>query len=78
MVAWYLHLMLTYFKGNTELALLAYNGGAASVDGWQKDALLSNRDDLLRWIGYGQTREYLERVALNYQVYQALYAGEGK
>ncbi len=75
MGAWLLHFLLQYFNGDLELAIAAYNGGAASVDGWQKDPLVKDRDDFLRWIGYGQTREYLERVSLNYQIYQALYGG---
>ncbi len=75
MGAWFLHFLLQYFDGDLELAIAAYNGGAASVDGWQEDPRVKDRDDFLRWIGYGETREYLERVSLNYQIYQALYGG---
>ena len=78
MGAWYLRFLLDYFDGDVQLALAAYNGGAGSVEGWQADPLVSNRDDLLRWIGFGETREYLEQVSLNYRVYQALYAGGGE
>lgn len=78
MGAWYLHFLTTYFKGDMDLALLAYNGGAGSVESWQKDPLVTDRDDLLRWIGFGETREYLERVSLGYRVYQELYGGAGK
>lgn len=76
MGAWFLHFLADYFEGDFELAIAAYNGGATSVDRWQADPLVSNRDDLLRWIGFGQTREYLERVSLSYQVYQELYASD--
>ena len=75
MGAWFLHFLLQYFDGDLELAIAAYNGGAASVDGWQEDPRVKDRDDFLRWIGYGETREYLERVSLNYQIYRALYGG---
>ncbi len=74
MGAWYLHYLSSYFKGDLDLALMAYNGGAGSVESWQKDPMVSDRDDLLRWVGFGETREYLERVSLSYQVYQELYA----
>ncbi len=74
MGAWFLRFLLDYFDGDLELAIAAYNGGAGSVDSWQADPLVSNRDDLLRWIGFGETREYLERVSLSYRVYQELYA----
>jgi soluble lytic murein transglycosylase len=78
MGAWYLHFLLQYFKGDQELAIAAYNGGQGSVDTWLKDPLVTSRDDLIRWIGYGQTREYLERVSLNYEMYQALYPGDAQ
>ena len=74
MGAWLLRFLLDYFDGDLDLAIAAYNGGAGSVDLWQADPLVSNRDDLLRWIGFGETREYLERVSLSYRVYQELYA----
>jgi soluble lytic murein transglycosylase len=74
MGAWNLRFLIDYFKGDLELALMAYNGGAASVESWLKDPRVANRDDLLRWIGYGETREYIERVSLSYRVYQELYA----
>jgi soluble lytic murein transglycosylase len=78
MGAWFLRFLLDYFDGDLELAIAAYNGGAGSVDGWQANPLVSDRDDLLRWIGFGETREYLGHVALNYRVYRALYAGDSE
>ncbi|MFL7811087.1 MAG: lytic transglycosylase domain-containing protein, partial [Anaerolineae bacterium] len=65
-----------HFQGDLELVIAAYNGGAGSMDSWLADPLVSNRDDLLRWIGYGETREYLSRVSLSYRVYRALYGEE--
>ena len=78
MGAWFLHFLADYFEGDLELAIAAYNGGAGSVDSWQADPLVSNRDDLLRWIRFGETREYLARVSLSYRVYQELYASDSK
>lgn len=75
MAAWLLRFLLDYFDGDVELAIAAYNGGAGSVDTWLADPLVSDRDDFLRWIGFGQTREYLQRVSLYYLIYQQLYAG---
>lgn len=73
MGAWYLHFLTGYFKGDLDLAIAAYNGGAGSVQEWQKDPLVKDRDDLIRWIGFGETREYLEGVSLTYQVYKEIY-----
>jgi soluble lytic murein transglycosylase len=77
MGAWFLRFVLDYFDGDLELAIAAYNGGAGSVESWQAYPLVSDRDDLLRWIGFGETREFVERVSRNYQVYRALYAEGG-
>lgn len=75
LAAWLLRFLLEYFDSDTELSIAAYNGGAGSVDTWKDDPLVSDRDDFLRWIGFGQTREYLERVSLYYRIYRELYAG---
>ena len=76
MAAWFVRFLLDYFDEDPELVIPAYNAGAGSVDNWQADPLVSDRDDFLRWIWYGSTREYLEKVSLDYRVYQALYEGE--
>jgi soluble lytic murein transglycosylase len=76
MAAWLLRFLLDYFDEDTDLVVAAYNGGAGSVDAWQEHPLVSDRDDFLRWIGFGQTREYLERVSLYHRIYHELYAVE--
>lgn len=76
MGAWLLRFLTDYFDGDLELAVLAYNAGAGSVESWQAEPAVENRDDLLRRIGYNETRLYLKRMALSYQVYRALYASE--
>jgi soluble lytic murein transglycosylase len=77
MGAWFLRFLLDYFDGDLELAIAAYNGGAGSVESWQAHPLVSDRDDLLRWIGFGETREFVERVSRNYRMYRALYTEGG-
>ncbi|MEA3375335.1 MAG: transglycosylase SLT domain-containing protein [Chloroflexota bacterium] len=77
MGAWYLRHLLDYYDGDLELAIPAYNAGPGNVDAWRNDPLVSDQADFIRWIGFGQTREYLEHVALNYRVYQVLYGERG-
>jgi len=76
MGGWLLSFLSDYFDGDLELAIPAYNAGAGSVETWQADPMVSNRDDLLRWINFGETRLYLERVLLSYQIYQELYVDQ--
>jgi soluble lytic murein transglycosylase len=77
MAAWFLRFLMDYFDGDMDLVVAGYNGGAGSVDSWQDDPLVKTRDDFLRWIGFGQTREYLENVGLNYEIYRWLYPEVG-
>lgn len=70
--AWQLKALLERYKGDVTLALMGYNAGAATVDGWLQQPISQNRDDLLRFIPYGETREYVSRVLLNYLIYRAL------
>jgi soluble lytic murein transglycosylase len=73
MGAWFLSYLLDYFEGDLDLAIMAYNAGAASVEEWQADPMVNDRDDLIRWVWYGESREYLQRVSLAYSIYQELY-----
>lgn len=70
---WYIKYLLEYFKNDLELAILAYNGGFTNVEQWLADPMVNDRDDLIRWIWFGETREYLERVMYAYQVYKEVY-----
>ena len=78
MGAWFLHFLSNYFERDLELALAAYNGGASNVESWQSAPQVSDRNDLIRWILFGETREYLERVSLSHLVYQELYANPSR
>jgi soluble lytic murein transglycosylase-like protein len=72
----YVSQMLTQFEGDMELALMAYNAGPAAVSRWLQDPQIEDRHDLLRFAWYGETREYLQRVGLDYLIYQQVWADE--
>lgn len=72
--SFYLRWLLDYLDGDLELVIASYNRGqgyikrlfeGAGVDG--------DKDELYREIDASETREYLQRVMVNYQVYQTLY-----
>ncbi|MFQ5923510.1 MAG: transglycosylase SLT domain-containing protein [Anaerolineales bacterium] len=71
---WYLSYLLDQFDGDLELALAAYNGGELNVRDWLEDPMVGDRHDLIRWIGFGETREYLGRVLINLWVYREIYS----
>ncbi len=68
----YLGSLSQVFTGDLERAVMAYNAGPGNVQTWLEDPRVHNNDDLYRWVGFGETREYLMRVMLDYRVYQAL------
>jgi soluble lytic murein transglycosylase len=76
--AWYLRHLLDYFQGDIEYALAAYNGGPGNVNAWKENPLIQEKADFLRWIGFGETREYVPKVLLSYEVYKWLEQAEGE
>ena len=39
-----------------------------------QNSFLTDRDDLLRLLPYGETREYVQRVGLDYLIYGEVWA----
>ncbi len=70
--AWYLHHLLDYFEGDLDYAVAAYNGGPGNVNAWKESSLIQEKADFLRWIGLSETREYVPKVLLSYEVYRWL------
>lgn len=72
----YLHELLNRYGGALPLAIAAYNAGPHKVDEW----LAENGDprtgqvDIIDWIeliGFGETRNYVQRVIENIVIYRA-------
>jgi soluble lytic murein transglycosylase len=53
--------LLNQYDGRIALALAAYNAGAAPITRWQPTHLM-DADIWIENIGYGETRDYVERV----------------
>ena len=76
--AWYLRHLLDYFEEDLHYAVAGYNGGPGNVNAWKENPLVREKADFLRWIGFGETREYIPKVLLSYEVYRWLEEAEGK
>jgi soluble lytic murein transglycosylase len=74
---WYLHHLLDYFGSDLDYAIAAYNGGPGNVSAWKGNPLIQEKADFFRWIGSAQTREYVPKVLLSYEVYKWLEQVEG-
>lgn len=72
--AFYLRWLLDYLGGDTELVIASYNRGQGYIKRlFQSDYVAGSKDELYREIDSLETREYLQRVMMNYEVYKQLY-----
>jgi soluble lytic murein transglycosylase len=74
--SYYLRYLLDHYGGNEMLALAAYNGGLANVEGWVARAGAAGRTLALAEIPFSETRAYVLRVIRAQQDYRALYPRE--
>jgi len=77
LAAWYLRHLLDYFEEDLHYAVAAYNGGPGNVNEWKENPLVQEKADFFRWIGFGETREYVPKVLLSYEVYRWIEQVEG-
>jgi soluble lytic murein transglycosylase len=71
--SYYLRYLLDHYHGNEMLAVAAYNGGLANVDGWLAKAHGAGRDLNVEEIPFPETRDYVERVLVAQRDYRATY-----
>jgi soluble lytic murein transglycosylase len=74
--SYYLRYLLNHYDGNEMLAVAAYNGGIANVDGWVAEAKSKGRSLPVSAIPFAETREYVRRVLAAQQAYRSTYARE--
>jgi soluble lytic murein transglycosylase len=73
---YYLRYLLDEYHGNKVLALAAYNGGEANVDGWLAKARKDGSSFTIADIPFPETRAYVERVLAARQDYRNTYASQ--
>ena len=72
--SFYLRWLLNYLGGDPELVIASYNRGQGYIKRLYESSLVAaNKDELYREIDALETREYLQRVSENFEVYKALY-----
>lgn len=70
---WYLTDLMHEFRGNTALAIAAYNGGRGNVRQWLQSSQWSGDVQSMDKIPYAETRRYVQDVLFNYQIYKKIY-----
>jgi len=70
----YLKQMLDKFGGVSEYALAAYNAGDSRVIDWQAAGPYSGMDEFVESIPFTQTREYVQAILRNIEIYREIDA----
>ncbi len=68
--------LLRRFRGRVEVALAAYNAGAAPVVRWLARPGAEDADQFIEQIPFQETRGYVRSVLRNRELYRALYQSE--
>ena len=76
--AYYLGWLMDYHDGDLELVVPSYNRGQGYIRRlFESDYVAGDKSDFFREIDAYETREYMQRVMVNYATYRALYGDEG-
>ena len=70
----YLKQTLDKFNGVPEYALAAYNAGDSRVQDWQAAGPYSGMDEFVESIPFTQTREYVQAILRNIEIYREIDA----
>ncbi len=70
----YLRQMMDRFGGVQEYALAAYNAGDSRVVDWQSAGPYSGLDEFVESIPFTQTRDYVESILRNEEIYRSIDA----
>ena len=72
--SYYLGYLMNYLGDDPELVVSSYNRGQGYIKRlFEGSVVQGDKDEFYREIDAFETREYLQRVVVNYQVYKALY-----
>jgi soluble lytic murein transglycosylase len=71
----YLQRLLEKFSGSIPLAAASYNAGPHRVHAWVRNFGTLDMDEFIEHIPFVETRNYVKKVARNYQIYSLLYSG---
>lgn len=74
--SYYLRYLLDEYGGNTVVALAAYNGGEANVDGWLSRARAAHHRFSVSDIPFPETQAYVSKVLQAQRDYRQNYASQ--
>ena len=69
----YFRQMVDHFGGQIEYALAAYNAGEERVEDWRGSGTYRDIDEFVESIPFTETREYVQAIVRNAEVYKRVY-----
>ena len=72
----YFRQLMDEFNGQPEYALAAYNAGDDRVKAWLANGPYASLPEFVESIPFTQTREYVQAILRNREIYRRLYAGK--
>jgi soluble lytic murein transglycosylase len=72
----YLRELMNEFQGQPEYALAAYNAGDDRVKTWLANGPYASLPEFVESIPFTQTREYVQAILRNREIYRKLYGGD--
>lgn len=70
---WYLAYLDKSFGGDLPKILASYNAGEKKVRRWLADGIWTGHQKDIHQIPYEETREYIDKVLFDYQIYKRIY-----
>lgn len=70
---WYINVLRDEYGNNLTLILAAYNGGSGNVNKWLLNKEYSDDEKTLKKIPFKETKDYVEKVLKNYNMYEKIY-----
>jgi soluble lytic murein transglycosylase len=74
----YLKMLMEQYGGNREQALAAYNAGKSRANEWQTWATFREPAEFVETIPFTETREYVQAVLRNAELYRKIYGGTAR
>ena len=73
MGTWYLNFLAERFQGEQDTIIAAYNAGHGNVEKWLEEPQYSPDGRTLSVIPFDETRNYVKKVNLAYEIYKTFY-----
>lgn len=70
---WYISYLNSVFGKDVSKVLAAYNAGEYKVKKWIAEGIWTGRQEDIVQIPYAETREYIDKVLIDYHIYKRIY-----